>query len=139
MKEINLVHLLSMLIKDYEKVYGITKFIIKKIRNNFIFTDINENLLDILNISRNYVVGKTLDDFSVREDSKKKALAMYEKAWNGDKMVVFDFFPDLEKILVYSLKPILKNGKTDHLEGHCAVLGFKDHEEYFNTNHSSVR
>ena len=68
MKEINLVHLLSMLIKDYEKVYGITKFIIKKIENKFIFTDINKNLLDILNISRNYVVGKTLDDFSVGKD-----------------------------------------------------------------------
>jgi hypothetical protein len=34
MKEINLVHLLSMLIKDYEKVYGITKFIIKKLKIN---------------------------------------------------------------------------------------------------------
>ena len=63
---------------------------------------------------------------------------MYEKAWNGDKMVVFDFFPNMEKTLVYSLKPILKNGKTDRLEGHCAVLDFKD-KEYFNMNHSSVR
>jgi hypothetical protein len=46
MNEINLTHLISKLINDYEKVHGRTRFEVKKMEDTFIFTKINQKILD---------------------------------------------------------------------------------------------
>lgn len=125
MKKINIVHLISKLIKDYEKVHGVTLFEVKKNDSQFEFLYADQKLLDVLQISSNCVVGKTISALPLSEDFKKKLQVNFEKVWNGEEMVEYEFFSNNETIVVYSLKAVLKNGKTYRLEGHCALLDKK--------------
>lgn len=131
MREINIVNLISKLIKDYEKVHGIMKFEVKKIDHTFVFTNVDQKLLNFLKISQDCIVGKTLSDLPINKDSVKKLPAIYEKAWNGEEMFDYKVFStNKDIVVVYTIKPVLKSGKTDKLEGHCVLLDAKDFKGY---------
>lgn len=131
MKIIDLSSLLSKLIKDYEKVYGMQTFEIKKINNFFVFTNINPNVSESFkNYNCNFVTGKTITDFPIGKESKEKLLSIFEMAWSGKETTNFDFFLNRDLLVVYSLKSIQKNGITDKLEGNCLVLDGNEFSDF---------
>ena len=130
MKEINLSSILYKLIENYGKLYGIKKFEVKKIGNNFVHTDISENLLKSITIS---TVGKTLYDLPINKKSEERMVSFYEMAWAGEKVINYEVFLEHEIISVFSLEPILKDGKTDRLEGHCVLFNTKEFEGLLNS------
>lgn len=133
MKEINLIDLLSKLIRDYEKMYEtmVFEFEVKKKNNTFVTTNVDQKILKLLKVSPNSIIGRAIDDFPVNKESKKKLLAITEKAWTGKVMIYYDIaFTNKDILFVCSIKPIIKNGKIDKLEGHCAILDGKDFKGY---------
>jgi len=131
MKEINLIHLLSNLIRDYEKMYETMVFEVKKKNNTFVTTNVDQKILNLLKVSPNSIIGKTIADFPVNKESKKKLLAITEKAWTGKVMIYYDVvFTNKDILFVCSIKPVLKNGKIEKLEGRCAILDGKDFKGY---------
>ena len=123
MKEINLVHLMSMLIKDYEKVNGRARFEIKKNDDTFILIDIHQKLLDLGNLQRNDFIGKKISDLPIKRDWTEKLLSIFEKAWKG-KETIFYLSPQTNDniFLVVQLEAIVKNGEIDRIEGCCTPL-----------------
>ncbi|MBM7655871.1 hypothetical protein [Neobacillus cucumis] len=129
MEKIDLTRLLSKLITDYEKVHGMQTFEVKKVNNLFVHININQNIIESFkkfSLNCNFVDGITLFDFPIRKEIKEKMLSIYEIAWNGKEITNFEFLIDWEIIVVYSLKAIQKNGRTDRLEGHCVSLDGKN-------------
>jgi hypothetical protein len=123
MKELDLSNIFRKLIENYGKVNGIKTFEVKKIGNKFIHTDINENLLNSITIP---TFGKTLCDLPINKDAEERMESFYERAWGGEKLVNYQVFHDNEIISVFSLEPIIKDGHTDRLEGHCVLLSSKE-------------
>jgi hypothetical protein len=126
MSEINIIHLISMLINDFENVHGKTRFEVKKINNSFIFTNVNQNMLDTLKLKREDIIGKTCSDLPIERNFAQKLPSLCDKAWNGQEMLTFlSPFTNENICLVVALRPILKNGKTDKLIGFCVPMEIK--------------
>jgi hypothetical protein len=123
MTEINLVHIMRLLIKDYEKIYGQARFEIKMIDGNFTLIDIHQKLLDLGNLQRNNVIGKKISELPIKSDWTVKLLSIFEKAWKGKETIYYLFPPPNDNLfLVVQLEAIVKNGETDRIEGCCAPL-----------------
>lgn len=129
MTEINLNHLIRTLIKNYEKVHGRRSFEVSKIENTFIYTKVNQRMLNTIKLKRRDVVGMECTVLPIRIDLSEKLPAIFEKAWNGKEMLYF-FVPYTNEnvCLVVALNPVIKNGKTIKLEGVCAPLEVKELE-----------
>lgn len=134
MIEINLAKILYKLIEDYGNIHGVKKFQVKKIGSKFVHTDINENLLKNITIC---TVGKTLSDLPINKDSEKRMISFYKRAWGGEKVVNYQVFLEHEITSVFSLEAILKDGKTDRLEGHCILINAKEFQAYLPSNITS--
>ncbi|MFJ5760232.1 hypothetical protein ACIQAA_14100 [Neobacillus sp. NPDC093182] len=127
MREINLVHLMSMLIRDYEKVCGRARFEIKKIDGTFTLIDIHQKLLDLVNLQRNNLIGKKISDLPIKRDWTEKLLSIFEKAWKGKETIYYLFPPTNDNIfLVVQLEAVVKNGVIDRIEGCCVPLESKE-------------
>ncbi|MFB3161505.1 hypothetical protein ABLO26_09030 [Neobacillus sp. 179-J 1A1 HS] len=123
MTEINLVHIMRLLIKDYEKVYGQARFEIKMIDGTFTLIDIHQQLLDLSNLQRNNVIGKKISELPIKSDWTGKLLSIFEKAWKGKETIYYLFPPTNDNVfLVVLLEAIVKNGEIDRIEGCCAPL-----------------
>jgi hypothetical protein len=136
MRKIDFIHLLSNLIKEYETVHGMMRFEVKRIDNTFVLIHVDQKLLDEFKVSRDFIVGKRLSELPLKEGPQKKIMAMYEKAWNGKEVVNYHTVStNKDIIIVYTIKPRLKSGRTDKLVGYCAILDakhFKDFEYLIN-------
>jgi hypothetical protein len=132
MTEINLVHIMRLLIKDYEKVYGRARFEIKMIDGTFTLIDIHQKLLDLGNLQRNNVIGKKISELPIKSDWTEKLLSIFEKAWKGKETIYYLFPPTNDNLfLVVQLEAIVKNGETDRIEGCCAPLQSEELKERF--------
>jgi hypothetical protein len=126
MHEISIIHLISMLINDFEKVHGETRFEVKKINNSFTFTNVNQKMLDTIKLKREGIIGKTCSDLPIKRDLADKLPDIFHKAWNGQEMLTFlSPYTNENVCLVVAIRPILKNGKTDRLIGCCAPIDVK--------------
>jgi hypothetical protein len=131
MRRIDFIHLLSNLIKEYETVHGMMRFEVKKIDNTFVLINIDQKLLDEFRVPRDSIVGKKLSELPLKDDPKKKIIAMNEKAWNGKEVINYHTISTNEDIIiVYTIKPRLKDGKTDRLVGYCAILDAKHFKDF---------
>jgi hypothetical protein len=127
MVKIDLILLFQKLIKEYEKVHGKTRFEAIKIKNNFIYTKIDQKMLEILKLEQMDVVGKECTEIPIKRDLAEKLPSIFERVWNGKEMLYFLFPSTNEEILfVVILKAVSKNGRTEKIEGYCAPINIKE-------------
>jgi hypothetical protein len=123
LREIDIASLVSKLIDDYEKVNGRMQFEVEKMDDSFIYRKIDQNLLDILNLNQNDIIGKTDIDFPINQNNTEKLTTILNKALNGQNVVFFLTPNTNENIcLVVTVRPVKKKGYTDKLIGSCVLI-----------------
>lgn len=126
MTKINLIHMLSLLIREYEIIHGKTNFEIIKNNNTFIFTKIDPKLLDILELKQINVIENACPDFLLKNHLAENLPDIFDIAWKGKEMIYY-LLPKKNKnvVILINLKAIQENGKTVKLEGHCVPIETK--------------
>ncbi|WP_028403409.1 hypothetical protein [Ectobacillus panaciterrae] len=132
--EVNLPTLLDKLITEYEKIHGEMIFKFEKQAGKFILIDINQGLLDVVNLTRDEVVGKGLNALFICEESISKLQKICGIAWEGKK-VVYYLIPDTNQdiFLVVALKPNMYQGQVIEVVAHCVSLDSKEFVYIANT------
>ncbi|MCZ8497514.1 hypothetical protein [Priestia megaterium] len=130
--EIDVSLLFKKAIKEYEEKYGKMTFSFRKEKDHFVFTSINDSLLNLLRIDRNEFVGKSLeDDIScIGHDLNRLLKEVYPLAWNGNT-IVFYCIPSTNKdtLLIATLAPKFSNKKVNEVLGSCVPLSKEEFNE----------
>ncbi|CUB53895.1 hypothetical protein BN2127_JRS10_02508 [Bacillus subtilis] len=104
-------------------------FIFQKSGDDFIFTDICSELLDLLFQKRDDLVGKTVDSAPYIGDkaTKKKLNQLYTLAWN-QKRVLFYYFPDTtpDLFMITYLESQKYHNQVTEVIGRCIPVYKKD-------------
>ncbi|MBY6037578.1 hypothetical protein KUV80_12985 [Fictibacillus nanhaiensis] len=128
-KSINLVSLIRKLIREYEKKHETLYFSFIKRNNEYIYIDINDNLLELLRLKATDVIGKSLyNNQNFLGTYSDEIFNNYEKAWQGDPIFYY-LTPasNTEIFLIISLDPILnENGNVNRVDAHCVQLNKSD-------------
>lgn len=118
-----LCSLLEELLQDYEKHHSRMYFMFKKYRDHYVFTDVNQALLQAVHQHRTDFVGQTIDTAPHLGDeaTRMKLKTIYPLAWSGEN-VIFYCFPDrnVEIFVITYLEPQYENGKVVQVRGRCA-------------------
>ncbi|WP_257141324.1 hypothetical protein [Bacillus toyonensis] len=79
--------LLEKLFQEYEKYHPSMYFIFQKVKHQFVFTDVNQDLLRSVHQQREDFIGKTLDTAPHLgdEETRQKLKTIYPLAWEGKK------------------------------------------------------
>ncbi|MEK4503504.1 hypothetical protein [Bacillus sp. FSL R12-0069] len=132
-----LCSLLEELLQEYEKYHSRIYFVFKKIEGHYVFTDVNDELLQDSNQKRADVVGKTIDTAPHfrNKATRRKLKTIYSLAWS-DKKVIFYHFPDdnVDKFVITHLEPQYEKGELVQVMGRCASFDkneFQDILQYF--------
>lgn len=127
---IELTSVLQKLIYEYEATFGHLHFTLKRKEQQFVFSSINQKLLDKAKISED-AIGKTLDELRyVTGDFYEYIYANFIKAFQ-EKTIIYYFSPATNQdiYLIVLLEPwITRDGEIDHIEGRCAALSKSDFE-----------
>jgi hypothetical protein len=129
-KSVNLVSLIRKLIKEYEKNHEKLIFSFKKKDNHFVFLDINEKLLEVLNLKASDIIGRTLSDIrNLIGNYYEDVGHNYDKAWQGQPIFYYGSSASSPDILfVVSLNPVIdENGNVHQVNAHCVPIN--KHEE----------
>ncbi|PHG61811.1 hypothetical protein COI59_21655 [Bacillus toyonensis] len=127
-----LYSLLEELLLEYEQQHSSMYFVFRKIEEQYVFTDVNEALLQAVNQQRTDFVGQTVDTAPHLGDeaTRTKLRTIYPLAWSGKK-VIFYCFPDrnMDIFVVTYLEPQYARGQIVEVIGRCASFDkskFKD-------------
>ncbi|TJZ99917.1 hypothetical protein FA950_29395 [Bacillus thuringiensis] len=106
-------------------------FTLKKIDNEFVFTDICSELLELTCQNREDLIGKTLDTATHigDEDLRNKLRKIYILAWN-QKRVLFYYFPiqNPDVFIIIYLEPQHVHNEIIEIKGRCMPIFIKDLE-----------
>ncbi|CUB58913.1 hypothetical protein BN2127_JRS10_04690 [Bacillus subtilis] len=115
--------LLENLFQEYEECYPSMYFIFQKVEQQFVFTDVNPELLQSVHQQRKDFIGQTLDTAPHLgdEETRRKLKTIYPLAWAGKK-IIFYCFPDsnMDIFVITYLEPHYVNGQAFQVMGRCA-------------------
>ncbi len=127
-----LCSLLEELLQDYEKHHSRMYFMFKKNRDHYVFTDVNQALLQAVHQQRTDFVGQTIDTAPHLGDeaTRMKLKTIYPLAWSGEN-VIFYCFPDrnVEIFVITYLEPQFENGKVVQVRGRCASFNKNEFQD----------
>ncbi|PEL95624.1 hypothetical protein CN602_28225 [Bacillus cereus] len=131
-----LCSLLEKLLQDYEKHHSHMYFMFQKNEGDYVFTDVNQALLQTVHQQRTDFVGQTIDTAPHLGDeaTRQKLKTIYPLAWSGKK-VIFYCFPDrnADIFVITYLEPQYEKGKVVQVRGRCASFDkneFQDTLQY---------
>ncbi|MED3038502.1 hypothetical protein CBR56_28870 [Bacillus thuringiensis] len=131
--KIVLCSLLEKLLQDYEKHHSRMYFMFQKNEGDYVFTDVNQTLLQTVHQQRTDFVGQTIDTAPHLGDeaTRAKLKTIYPLAWSGKK-VIFYCFPErnVDIFVITYLEPQYKKGKVVQVRGRCASF---DKNEFHDT------
>ncbi|HDR8117850.1 hypothetical protein ACO1D2_00785 [Bacillus thuringiensis] len=134
--KIVLCSLLEELLQDYEKHHSRMYFMFKQDEGDYVFTDVNQALLQTVHQQRTDFVGQTIDTAPHLGDeaARKKLKNIYPLAWSGKK-VIFYCFPDrnVDIFVITYLEPQYEQGEVVQVRGRCASFDkneFQDTLQY---------
>ncbi|MGG0314584.1 hypothetical protein ABEY53_24580 [Bacillus mycoides] len=114
--------LLERLFKEYEECYP-SMYFIQKVERQFVFLDVNQELLQSVHQQRKDFIGQTLDTAPHLgdEETRRKLRTIYPLAW-AEKKIIFYCFPisNLNIFVITYLEPQYVNGKVFQVKGRCA-------------------
>ncbi|HHL0973865.1 TPA: hypothetical protein ACQUHP_005551 [Bacillus cereus] len=123
--KIVLCSLLEELLQEYEKSHSRMYFVFKKIEEQYVFTNVNQELLQAVHQQRTDFVGQTIDTAPHLGDeaTRIKLKTIYPLAWSGKK-VIFYCFPDrnINIFVITYLEPQYEQGKIVQVVGRCAAF-----------------
>jgi hypothetical protein len=126
LREIDIASLVSKLIDDYEKVNGRMQFEVEMMDDSFTYTNVDQKLLDIVNLKRNDIIGKTSLDYLINQDIAEKLTSQFNKALNGQKVFFFlKPYTNENVCLVVTVRPVKKEENKDRLIGSCVPIDIK--------------
>ncbi|MCQ6530827.1 hypothetical protein [Bacillus mycoides] len=115
--------LLEELLYEYEKQYPPLYFLFQKVNEQYVFTDMNESLLQTIHQQREDFVGQTLDTAPNLGDeaTRRKFKEIYSLAWSGKK-VIFYYFPisNVDIFVITYLEPQYENQQIVQVIGRGA-------------------
>ncbi|MDA2583459.1 hypothetical protein PDR31_28885 [Bacillus cereus] len=132
-----LCSLLEELLKDYEKYHSSMYFMFKKTEEHYVFTDVNQALLQAVNQQRADFVGQTIDTAPHLGDeaTRTKLKTIYPLVWSGKK-AIFYCFPNrnVDIFIITYLEPQYEKGEVIQVRGRCASFNkneFQDTLQHF--------
>ncbi|OQR53390.1 hypothetical protein [Bacillus sp. CDB3] len=115
--------LLEKLFHEYEEHYPSMYFVFQKVEHQFVFTDVNQELLQSVHQQREDFIGQTLDTAPHLgdEETRRKLKTIYPLAWAG-KTIIFYCFPvsNLDIFVITYLEPLYVNQQVVQVMGRCA-------------------
>ncbi|MEX0417059.1 hypothetical protein, partial [Bacillus sp. C30] len=115
--------LLEKLFQEYEECYPSMYFVFQKVEHQFVFTDVNQELLRSLHQQREDYIGATLDTapYLGDDETKQKIKTLYLLAWAGKKVIYYCFpVSNLDIFVITYLEPQYVNGQVFQVRGRCA-------------------
>ncbi|PGT50479.1 hypothetical protein COD86_07755 [Bacillus cereus] len=124
--------LLEKLFQEYEEHHSSMYFIFQKVEHQFVFTDVNQELLQSVHQQREDFIGQTLDTAPHLgdEETRQKLKTIYPLAWTGKK-IIFHYFPvsNLDIFVITYLEPHYVNGQVFQVMGRCASFHKNEFQE----------
>ncbi|OQR54754.1 hypothetical protein [Bacillus sp. CDB3] len=121
--KIQLRLLLEKLFQEYEEHHPRMYFVFQKVEHQFVFTDVNQELLRSVHQQREDFIVQTLDTAPDLGDEgrRQKLKTIYPLAWSG-KRAIFYHFPvsNLDIFVITYLEPHYVNGQVFQVMGRCA-------------------
>ncbi|WP_144641369.1 hypothetical protein [Bacillus cereus] len=115
--------LLEKLFQEYEEHHTSMYFAFQKVEHQFIFTNVNQELLRTVHQRREDFLGQTLDTAPHfgDEETRKKLKTIYPLAWAGKK-IIFYCFPvsNVDIFMITYLEPQYVKGRVFQVIGRCA-------------------
>ncbi|KXY84375.1 MULTISPECIES: hypothetical protein [Bacillus] len=115
--------LLEKLFQEYEERYPRMYFVFQKVEQQFVFTDVNQELLQSVHQQREDFIGQTLDTAPHLgdEETRKKLKTIYPLAWEGKKIIFYCFpISNLDILVITYLEPLYVNQQVVQVRGRCA-------------------
>ncbi|PGA96990.1 hypothetical protein [Bacillus toyonensis] len=115
--------LLEELFQEYEEHYPSMYFVFQKFEHQFVFTDVNQELLQSVHQQREDFIGRTLDTAPHLgdEETRRKLKTIYPLAWAGKKIIFYCFpISNLDILVITYLEPQYVNGQVFQVKGRCA-------------------
>jgi hypothetical protein len=129
-QEIELLSLLSKMIDEYQGKNEPLYCSLKKIKDDFFYIDINENLLKATGLPTE-IIGMNIYNPIFSGTFSDQLYKICEEAWRG-KEVFYYVIPSTNKdtFLICVVKPIKNEGKVTEVEGYCAQLNRNDFDQF---------
>ncbi|MEK4677598.1 MULTISPECIES: hypothetical protein [Bacillus] len=118
-----LCSLLEKLLKEYENHHSPLYFEFKKIKEHYVFTDVNQALLQTINRQRADFIGQTLETAPHLGDkaTRTKLKTIYPLAWSGKKVIFYGFpAANMDIFMITYLEPQYAKGEVVQVRGRCA-------------------
>ncbi|EOO22101.1 hypothetical protein ICM_06333 [Bacillus cereus BAG1X2-3] len=122
MKEnVNLNSILIQMIKEYEQTHKVMTFSFTKIKNDFYYSDIDDDLLNEMNLLRNNIVNKRLQDICATRKIATELYVFYELAWNNQQSGLYTLNLN-DTLYIIFFKLFEKENNTKIVKGHCIPI-----------------
>ncbi|PGT54835.1 hypothetical protein COD86_19080 [Bacillus cereus] len=115
--------LLEKLFQEYEELYPRMYFVFQKVEQQFVFTDVNQELLQSVHQQKEDFIGQTLDTVPHLgdEETRQKLKTIYPLAWAGKKIIFYCFpISNVDIYVITYLEPQYVNGQVFQVMGRCA-------------------
>ncbi|HDR7793651.1 TPA: hypothetical protein QCY19_002236 [Bacillus luti] len=124
-KDIDLAIILCKLMDIHKETYGEMSFKLRRRNDDFIYTDIDPRLLQLIGLKREEFIDRSPREVFSRRETVDRLLAIYREAYKGAR-VIYCILDPMMNVYLISLQRKMKNKAVEEVCGRCIIITAED-------------